>query len=46
LATVSYIIRNFGKLIALLVACFGDGFMFGLFFDREDGGDMFFRNVG
>jgi hypothetical protein len=22
------------------------GFLFGLFFDPEDGGDMFFRNVG
>jgi hypothetical protein len=31
---------------AELAACYGAGFMLGLFFDLEDGGDMFLRNVG
>jgi hypothetical protein len=31
---------------ALLATCFHTGFLLGLFFDPEDGGDMFFRNVG
>jgi hypothetical protein len=31
--------------IALLAICFQAGFLFGLFFDPEDGGDMFLRNV-
>jgi hypothetical protein len=26
--------------------CFHAGFFFGFFFDPEDGGDMFLRNVG
>jgi hypothetical protein len=26
--------------------CFYAGFLLGLFFDPEDGGDMFLRNVG
>jgi hypothetical protein len=26
--------------------CFHAGFLLGLFFDPEDGGDMFLRNVG
>jgi hypothetical protein len=43
---VFYIIRNFGKRIALLATCSHTGFFLGLFFDLEDGGDMFFRNVG
>jgi hypothetical protein len=29
----------------LLVACFHAGFLLGLFFDPEDGGDMFLRNI-
>jgi hypothetical protein len=31
---------------ALLATCFQSGFLLGLFFDPEDGGDMFLRNVG
>jgi hypothetical protein len=31
--------------IGLLVNCFRCGFLLGLFFDPEDGGDMFLRNV-
>jgi hypothetical protein len=31
---------------SLLVTCFYAGFFLGLFFDPEDGGDMFLRNVG
>jgi hypothetical protein len=31
---------------ALLAACFLAGFLLGLFFDPEDGSDMFLRNVG
>jgi hypothetical protein len=31
---------------ALLATCFYAGFLLGLFFDPEDGGDMFLRNVG
>jgi hypothetical protein len=30
---------------ALLATCFHAGFMLGLFFDPEDGGNMFLRNV-
>jgi hypothetical protein len=39
-------ILNFGKLIALLVTCFLAGFLLGLFYDPDDGGDMFIQNVG
>jgi hypothetical protein len=31
---------------ALLATFFHAGFLLGLFFDPEDGGDMFLRNVG
>jgi hypothetical protein len=31
---------------ALLITCFYAGVLFGLFFDPENEGDMFFRNVG
>jgi hypothetical protein len=30
----------------LLATCFHAGFLLGLFFDPEDGGDMFLRNIG
>jgi hypothetical protein len=30
----------------LIVTCFHVGFFLGLFFDPEEGGDMFLRNVG
>jgi hypothetical protein len=40
---VSYVFRNFCKPIVLLVTCFHAGFLLGLFFDTEDGGDMFLR---
>jgi hypothetical protein len=32
--------------VALLAVCFHAGFFLGLFFDPEDGGDMFLLNVG
>jgi hypothetical protein len=32
--------------LALLDPCFHIGFLLGLFFDSEDGGSMFLRNVG
>jgi hypothetical protein len=32
-------------LLAQLATCFHAGFLLGLFFDPEDGGDMFIRNV-
>jgi hypothetical protein len=35
-----------GALSALLSTCFHAGFLLGLFFDSEDGGDIFLRNVG
>jgi hypothetical protein len=39
--------RNSGYLIIdVLATCFHAGFLLGLFFDPEDGGDMFLRNVG
>jgi hypothetical protein len=39
--------RRFGGIYSLLLAtCFYAGFLLGLFFDPEDGGDMFLRNVG
>jgi hypothetical protein len=31
---------------AILSACFHVDVLFGLFFDYEDGGDMFLRNIG
>jgi hypothetical protein len=30
---------------ALLATCFHDGFLLGLFFEPEDGGDMFLRHI-
>jgi hypothetical protein len=44
--SVSYIIRNIGKPIAILITCVRAGFLLGLFFDPEDGDDKFLRNVG
>jgi hypothetical protein len=38
---LSYIIRNSGKPIALHATCLTLVFLLGLFFDTEDGGDMF-----
>jgi hypothetical protein len=35
-----------GTLQAELATCFHAGFLLGLFFDPEDGGNMFLRNVG
>jgi hypothetical protein len=40
------VIRRFGgtclpRLLVLLAVCFHAGFLLGLFFDPEDGGDMF-----
>jgi hypothetical protein len=32
--------------LALLATCFHAGFLLRLFFDAEDGGDMFIRNFG
>jgi hypothetical protein len=46
--------RRFGEHVAsifrvaehLLAACFHAVIFFGLFFDHEEGGDMFLRNIG
>jgi hypothetical protein len=35
-----------GKPIALDATCYHAGFLFGVFFYLEDGGEMFLRNVG
>jgi hypothetical protein len=43
---VSYLIRNVAKPVALLVTYFHTDFLLGLFFDPEDGGNMFLRNAG
>jgi hypothetical protein len=32
--------------LALLATCFHAGLLLGLFFNPEDGSDMFFRNIG
>jgi hypothetical protein len=34
------------ELLSLLAICFHTGFLLGLFFDPENGGDIFLRNVG
>jgi hypothetical protein len=36
----------FARFEALLAACFHVGFLLGLFFNPEDGGNMFLQNVG
>jgi hypothetical protein len=38
--------RRFGGKYCPLATCFHAGFLLGLFFDPEDGGNMFLRNVG
>jgi hypothetical protein len=38
--------RNHRESWALLTTCFHTVFLFGLFCDPEDGGDMFLRNIG
>jgi hypothetical protein len=37
--------NNPSKKLALLDTCFHSGFFFGVFFDPENRGDMFLRNV-
>jgi hypothetical protein len=38
--------RSISRARNYVATCFHAGFLIGLFFDREDGGDMFLRNVG
>jgi hypothetical protein len=38
--------RNQQSRAALLTTCFHAGFLLGLFFDHEYGGEMFLQNVG
>jgi hypothetical protein len=45
--TLNYHSRRESKiLLSLLATCFYTGFLLGLFFDSENGGDMFLRNIG
>jgi hypothetical protein len=39
-------LKNNPSVEALLAICFDTGFLLGSFFDPEDGGNMFLRNVG
>jgi hypothetical protein len=36
----------FWDIKALIAICFHAGFLLGLFFDSEDGGDMFLQKIG
>jgi hypothetical protein len=38
--------EHIASISALLATCFHTGFLLGLFFDPEYGGDIFLRNVG
>jgi hypothetical protein len=40
------LVSNLGMDIEYAATCFHAGFLLGLFFDPEDGGYMFLRNVG
>jgi hypothetical protein len=50
ITAVSYkhisIFRSEAYALVARLDTFPDGFLFGLLFDLEDGGDMFLRNVG
>jgi hypothetical protein len=38
--------KNKPSTMVVLATCFHAGFLFGLFFDPEDGGNMFLQSVG